>query len=192
MPRNREGQEMDVGDSAFWMSTYEQHGSAVMAFLTSRTGRRDLAEDLLQETFVRAIRARPSKLDPGGIRSYLFTTAHRLVLSRYRRKQPILFSEVSEAASHTWEQIADERAVSPEAATDLSRFEERLHEVLATLGEAQRSAFQLAVLQQKSYSEIATQKGWTLGQVKTNVHRARKKVISALRDVLGSTSEILP
>ena len=89
MPRNREGQEMDVGDSAFWMSTYEQHGSAVIAFLTSRTGRRDLAEDQLQETFVRTISARPSKLDPGGIRCNLFMTAHRLVPAGRRPRRQI-------------------------------------------------------------------------------------------------------
>ncbi len=192
MPLRKEGQELDVSDSSFWMSTFEEHSSAVMAFLTSRTGRRDLAEDLLQETFVRAIRARPKLPDPSGVRSYLFTTAHRLMLSRHRRKRPDLFSEVSEQASHTLEQIVDKDAASPESATDLSRFTERLQGVLATLGEAHRSAFQLAVLEQKSYSEIATEKGWTVGQVKTNVHRARKKVIGALRDVLGPRLERLP
>ena len=192
MSLRKEGQELDVSDSSFWMSTFEEHSSAVMAFLTSRTGRRDLAEDLLQETFVRAIRARPKLPDPSGVRSYLFTTAHRLILSRYRRKRPALFSEVSEDASHTLEQIVDENAASPESATDLNRFVERLQGVLATLGEAHRTAFQLAVLEQKSYSEIALEKGWTVGQVKTNVHRARKKVIGALRDVLGPRLERLP
>ena len=192
MPLRKEGRELDVSDSSFWMSTFEEHSSAVMAFLTSRTGRRDLAEDLLQETFVRAIRARPTLPDPSGVRSYLFTTAHRLMLSRHRRKRPTLFSEVSEAGSHTLEQIADEDAVSPESATDLSRFHERLQGVLATLGEAHRCAFQLAVLEQKSYSEIALEKGWTLAQVKTNVHRARKKVIGALHDVLGPRLESKP
>ncbi len=192
MPLRKEGQELDVSDSSFWMSTFEEHSSAVMAFLTSRMGRRDLAEDLLQETFVRAIRARPKLPDPSGVRSYLFTTAHRLMLSRHRRKRPTLFSEVSEEASHTLEQIVDEDAVSPESATDLSRFTERLQGVLATLGEAHRSAFQLAVLEQKPYSEIAFEKGWTVGQVKTNVHRARKKVIGALRDALCPRLESLP
>ena len=192
MPLRKEGQELDVTDSTFWMSTFEEHGSAVMAFLTSRTGRRDVAEDLLQETFVRAIRARPKLPDPSGVRSYLFTTAHRLMLSRHRRKRPSLFSEVSEAASHTLEQVVDENAASPESATELTRFTERLQEVLATLGQAHRSAFQLAILEQKPYSEIAFEKGWTLGQVKTNVHRARKKVIGALRDILGPRLESRP
>ena len=90
MTLRRTNREVTVSESSFWTTTYEEHGSAVMAFLTSRTGRRDLAEDLLQETFVRAIRARPTLPDPAGVRSYLFTTAHRLLLSRYRRKRPTL------------------------------------------------------------------------------------------------------
>ena len=190
-PLRKPGPEVDVSSSAFWMSSYEEHGSAVMAFLTSRIGRRDLAEDLLQETFVRAIRARPQLPDPSGVRSYLFTTAHHLLLSRYRKKQPVLFSEVSEDASRALEQIVDDDAVAPDSATDLRLFEKRLHGVLAGLSRSHRVAFELAVLQQKKYSEVATELGWSLSKVKTNVHRARKKVIGALRDALGPRLENL-
>ena len=192
MPIRKSNAEVDVSASSFWMTTYEEHGSAVMAFLASRTGRRDVAEDLLQETFVRAIRARPTLPDPTGVRSYLFTTAHHLLLSRHRRKQPFLFSEASKGDAIALEQMADDDAPSPESAADLSRFEDRLHVVLAKLKPAYREAFQLAVLQQKAYSEIASEQDWTLAQVKTNVHRARKQVIAALGDLLGTRLEKQP
>jgi len=181
--------EVDVSDSAFWMATFEEHSSAVMAFLTSRTGRRDVAEDLLQETFVRAIRARPTIPNPTGARSYLFTTAHRLLISRYRKKTPSLFSEASEAGARAFEQIADPQAAAPDEAADLSRFESRLHDVLATLKPAHRTAFQLAILQQKPYGEIVEETGWSLGQVKTNVHRARKQVMAELGEMLTPSAE---
>ena len=181
--RSREGRVSD-----FWMTSFEQHGSAVMAFLTSRTGRRDEAEDLLQETFVRAIRARPTLPDPSGVRSYLFTTAQNLLRSRHRKKRPFLFSEV-ERDARPMEEIADVEAASPETAANLSQLKERLDGVLATLQPAFRTAFELAVLQQRPYGEIAAEQGWTLGQVKTNVHRARKKVIAALGEMLGTRPE---
>jgi RNA polymerase sigma-70 factor (ECF subfamily) len=171
------------------MATFEEHGSAVMAFLTSRTGRRDVAEDLLQETFVRAIRARPTLPDAGGIRSYLFTTAHRLLISRHRKKRPFLFSEIAERGATGVEEIADESTLSPESATSFARFEERLHAVLEELPPAHRAAFEDAVLHQKSYAEIASDRGWTTAQVKSNVHRARKRVIESLGDLLGRRSE---
>ena len=181
--------EADVGESAFWMATYEEHGSAVMAFLRSRTGRPDVAEDLLQETFARAIRARPERSDPSGMRSYLFTTAHHLLVSRYRKRRPFLFSEVGEEGTRTLEEIADPGAASPESATGMARLEERLHRVLETLPPDHRTAFEQAVLLQSPYPEIARELGWSLGRVKTNVHRARKKVIAALGDLLGPRPE---
>ncbi len=189
MPPRRPHGEVDVGDSSFWTSTYEAHGSAIMAFLTSRTGQRDVAEDLLQETFVRAIRARPELPDPAGIRSYLFTTAQHLLVSRHRKKRTLLFSEVAEAEGPMLEGLADPAAAAPDEAADLNRFEERLRAVLTTLKPTFRTAFEQAVLQQKSYPEIAREQGWSLGQVKTNVHRARKQVIAALGDMLGSPLE---
>ena len=185
----RRRREEDVAQSAFWMETFEQHGSAVMAFLASRTGRRDVAEDLLQETFVRAMRAQPRATDAGGIRSYLFTTAHHLLVSRYRKRTPLLFSEIAEPASQSFEEISDPRASSPESVADLSRLEERLHEALAELSPDHRTAFEQAVLHERPYPEIARELGWTLGRVKSNVHRARKKIIAALGDVLGPRLE---
>jgi RNA polymerase sigma-70 factor (ECF subfamily) len=88
--------------------------------------------------------------------------------------------------------MADDDAPSPESAADLSRFEDRLHGVLASLKPVYRAAFELAVLKQKAYSEIAHEQGWTLAQVKTNVHRARKQVIAALSDLLGPRPEMQP
>ena len=181
--------EVEVGESAFWMATFEEHGTAVMAFLRSRTGRPDVAEDLLQETFVRAIRARPDRSDPSSMRSYLFTTAHHLLISRHRKRRPFLFSEVGEQAAQALEEIADPGAASPESATDLARLEQRLREVLETLPPDHRTAFERAVLLQTPYPEIARELGWNLGRVKTNVHRARKKVIAALGDLLGPRPE---
>lgn len=179
--------EADVSD--FWMATFEQHGSAVMAFLASRTGRRDEAEDLLQETFVRAIRARPTLPDPTGVKSYLFTTAHHLLLSRHRKKRPALFSEMAASDGRPMEEIVDEQATSPESAADLALLQDRLDAVLAKLPVPFRTAFEQAVLRQQPYAEIAREQGWSLGQVKTNVHRARKKVIAELGDLLGPRLE---
>jgi len=189
MTRPKPASETPLHEAGFWATTFQEHSSSVLAFLSSRTGRRDVAEDLLQETFVRVMRAEPRRDDPVGLRSYLFTTAHNLLLSRYRRKRPVLFSEVSEADTRALEERADGRSDSPEQVADFRRLEDRLHEVLETLPAAHRVAFELAVLKEQSYEEISLAQGWTLGQVKTNVHRARKKVIARLGDWLGPSTE---
>ena len=99
---------------SFWKLAYETHGSAVLSFLTSRLRRREEAEDLLQETFIRAIRAGESLRDAGRVRPYLMTIAHRLVLNEARRKKPVLISDASpDDADRAWE-IPDAGAESPE------------------------------------------------------------------------------
>ena len=64
--------------------------------------------------------------------------------------------------------------LSPEQNTAWSAFARRLDSVLDELKESYRQAFELAVVQQRSYAEVAQLTGWTLPQVKINVYRARQ------------------
>jgi RNA polymerase sigma factor (sigma-70 family) len=178
-------------DRSLWLQAYEEHGPSILAFLTRRVGRREKAEEFLQETFVRAM-SRGAGVTPGpNLRSYLFTTAHHLVISERRRSHPRLFSELS---------VADEAKVAeppatghdPEAAVDLRRVRERLDGALGQLSPAHREAFEAAVLEQKPYAEIAREKGWSMDQVKVNVHRARKRIIALLREAARAGEERRP
>ncbi len=178
-----------MSHNSFWLMTFEEHGSAVLAFLTSRLGRRDLAEDLLQETFVRVMRREGEPPEAGKIRAYLFSTAHHLVIDRSRRKRPKLFSEIADDGSKALQELPDRDSGSPELEADRSRLAERLRLVLSHLPAAHRTAFESAVLQEKSYAEIAAEQDWSLAQVKINVFRARKTVMSKLKSLLVTTVE---
>ena len=106
-------------------------------------------------------------------------------MSDWRRRRPRLFSELSEVEAVAVADGPGPESPAPEVALDLSTVRERLDGALATLPPPLRVAFESAVLQQKPYAEVARDQGWTLEQVKVNVHRARKKVITQLRDLLG-------
>jgi RNA polymerase sigma-70 factor (ECF subfamily) len=175
---------MVVADNTFWFNAFQEHGSSILAFLTSRVGRRELAEDLLQETFLRVMRRGESVDDTSRLRAYLFTTAHHLVIDRSRRSRPVLFSEVSQAGTETPGDIVDHDAAKPDAMADLSLFTDRLGGVLATLPPDHATAFRAAVLEQRSYADVAAEQGWSLGRVKSNVHRARKAVVTQMREML--------
>jgi RNA polymerase sigma-70 factor (ECF subfamily) len=127
--------------------------------------------------------------DADRVRAYLFTTAHHLLISRARKKRPVLFSEIGADGSWSVDRAVAAPDAPPDTRADLSRLEDRLREVLQTLTADHRAAFELAVLQQVPYAEIARDRGWSLPQVKTNVHRARKKVMGALHDLLGPRTE---
>ena len=168
-------------DRGFWRAAYQSHAPAVLAFLLHRLGRREDAEDLLQETFVRAIRS--GSFDGDNLRAYLLRTAHNLWVNRRRRPQ-LVVSMMGPAADEKEDPLAGvpAEAASPEQEASWSAFREDLQRVLAGLSEPHRRAFELGALEQRSYGEIAQITGWSQPQVKVNLYRARKRVIEALRE----------
>jgi len=173
--------------AAFWRQAYEDHARVLLAFLGRRLGNSADAEDLLQETFARAMRsgAMDGRAEQ---RLYLFTVARNLLSNRFRRQR--LETRVhGEAATPTLEApdplaaVADLRR-SPEQDAEWARFRHALGALLAELPADQRRAFELAVLERWSYGEIADHTGWSLARVKTNVFRARQRAIAALGDRL--------
>lgn len=178
----------------FWQEAYRCHAGAVFAFLQSRLGQREEAEDLLQETFVRAIRAGAALREKAKLRSYLFTIAHNLMRNRGRRRPFLLFSQAREPEALRLDGLPDPKGGDPEAAVRFDDLERRLAETLAALPPAQRTAFEKGVLEKRPYREIAAENGWTVAQVKINVYRARRRAMATLSDLLpgGPTSGDLP
>jgi len=168
-------------DRGFWRAAYQSHAPAVLAFLLHRLGRREDAEDLLQETFVRAIRS--DSFDGDNLRAYLLRTAHNLWVNRRRRPQLVVPLASGPAADEREDPFADvpAEAASPEQEASWSAFRKELGRVLESLSEPHRRAFELGALEQRSYGEIAEITGWSLPQVKVNLYRARKRVIEELR-----------
>jgi RNA polymerase sigma-70 factor (ECF subfamily) len=163
-------------DRGFWRAAYQSHAPAVLAFLQHRLGRREDAEDLLQETFVRAIRS--GSFEGDNLRAYLLRTAHNLWVNRRRR--PRLVVPAAGEGDASFADVPAE-AASPEQEASWSAFQAELQRVLAGLSEPHRRAFELGALEQRSYGEIAQITGWSLPQVKVNLYRARKRVIEELR-----------
>lgn len=71
---------------------YREHRDGVYAFLVRTVGDGD-AEDVFQETFLRALRAYPDLSHARNLRSWIFTIASRLAIDRYRRGRPPIESE---------------------------------------------------------------------------------------------------
>ncbi len=165
-----------------WKGAYEEHGPAVFAFLQSRVGDRQDAEDLLQDTFVRAIRATEPLRDVTKTRSYLFTIAHNVMVNHVRKKREVILTGNGVEDDNPLEQVQDVHAVDPGRAAEASELEDRLNDVMAEMSEAHRTAFDLGVLQQKPYREIARVTGWTPAQVKINIYRARKQAVASLAE----------
>lgn len=172
---------------SFWPDAYTEHAPGLRNFLRRRLRNAELAEDLTQDTFVRAMNAEASLRDPGRIRPYLYQTAHRLLLNHLRR--PALVRTESElGAKSELEMLASAARDRSDESVRERELEEAVERLLEQLPEDQALAFTWAVLEQRSYAEIEEHTGWSRSKVKISVFRARRKIMEEL-DSLGLAVE---
>ncbi|MFJ6675424.1 sigma-70 family RNA polymerase sigma factor [Actinosynnema sp. NPDC091369] len=76
-----------AADEALIRSLYEEHGRALLAYATRLTGDRAAAEDVVQETLVRAWRHPDALVNgKGSVRGWLLTVARNIVTDRFRAR----------------------------------------------------------------------------------------------------------
>src|SRR3954447_10588495 len=163
----------------------DRHFDAIAAFLSRRVGP-DVAEDLAQETFIAAVRAR-ARLDPplppppprpparfaprfASARPWLLGIAPRGVASHRReeRRQLELYRRAAAAASV--------RPADPAAAP----LDPALFDGLHALARRDRDAFLLHVWGELSYEETAAALGVPVDTVRSRINRARRKLTDHL------------
>jgi RNA polymerase sigma-70 factor (ECF subfamily) len=122
----------------------------------------ELADDLVQDTLVRALRSE-HLFHGGDLRSWLYTILTNLNRNRLRalaRRPPLQMLDENDAAD----------ATGPEAGgRDIER-------ALASLAEDQRTVLLLVVLEGLSYREVADVQGVPIGTVMSRLARARTQI----------------
>ena len=137
------------------------------------------AEDLLQETMLKAWRGFDSYLSGRPFLNWFLRIMQRAYLDIRRRDNPIrkaesLNSMISPSDGEVQElPIADE-GPSPEEELFYQEWTKELHDALQQLPEVYRSAIEMCDLQQMSYGEIADSQNTTIGTVRSRIHRGRK------------------
>ncbi len=140
---------------------YTEHAPALMRYLHRLTGRRDTAEDLLQETFVQALKGLDRLDAAASPKAWLFAIARHLGLNARQRRRDLL-PLAGEIAAPTVEK-PDPR-------------QERMREAIAALPEKQRETLQLRLADGLSYEEIAAVLGIPVGTVRSRLHTAVKSL----------------
>ena len=151
---------------------YQQQAPRLLRFFARRTVRQD-AGDLVQESFAR-LWQRVEEVDGTKAKSYLFTTAHHLLVDEARKKDRNTPME----PQHERLQWAEQ---------DQPDLQAVLEEALATLPEVQRSVVLLRDLEGYAYEEIAETTGLNVTQVKVYIYRGR----TALKNYIGSLENVL-
>jgi RNA polymerase sigma-70 factor (ECF subfamily) len=162
----------------------ELFGRRVYGFLLRMTGRREDAEDLLQEVFLRLVRTLPSYSHAGNFEGWLFRIAANLGRDRIRRirRSPIVGflsaasdKEAGGERDADWDRV-DEEAASPD--DGLLRMEQfdRMQGALARLPGPEREVVLLRYYSSLSFAEIAETMGTPLGTAHARSHRGLAKL----------------
>ena len=162
------------GDHTAFRRWLEHTHGRVFRFALYKLGSRVEAEDVVQETYIRAWRQLPTLRDPDASIPWLFQIARNTVTDHVR-KQGRRRPDRSESLEEELQAPVD--ALTPER---LAIGREGLHHligIVASLKEDHRVVLLLREVDGLSYQEIASQLGIPDGTVESRLHRARKALV---------------
>lgn len=159
-----------VAATAFIRATQQQ----VHRFLAHLVDTRE-ADDLTQETYLRAMRSLPRFAGRSTARTWLFAIARRVAVDHIRAAT----ARPRTAGVTDWEPVADATRVA-----DTPRFEEQveLRHLLERLAPERRLAFVATQVLGLSYAEAAEVCDCPVGTVRSRVARAREDLVAALAE----------
>jgi RNA polymerase sigma-70 factor (ECF subfamily) len=163
-------------DAQLLRALHDEHADALFAHaLRLVQGDRQRAEDLVQETLLRAWR-HPEGLDPerGSVRAWLFTTARNVAIDAWRRR-----------GARVGEVITDELPEPPHAVDEAERAVEAwtVAEALARLSAPHREVLIECFYEGRSVSEAAARLGVPPGTVKSRTHYALRSLRLVLAEM---------
>jgi RNA polymerase sigma-70 factor (ECF subfamily) len=161
------------GDQEAFRLIFERYSRPVISFVYDQVGNRELAEELTQETFVRAYRSLHTLREETKLSTWLFgiakNVARESLRARVRTDRHIDLDDKSVL------NLSDLGPVPVKQLLD-KELNEVIQNSLALLDDDKRLVFTLKVFQQCSYEEIAEITGFSIPKLKTDLHRARTEM----------------
>jgi RNA polymerase sigma-70 factor (ECF subfamily) len=165
------------GDFDAFELLFERHRNLVFRFAYQSSGRRDDAEDVVQEVFTRAYQNLHRYRDEAKFTTWLLRIAMNLSTDRARMSQRRSALEAQEAAGAlAWMTVGDTE--DPVENLEAERRAIALRQAIAALPDHHRTMIVMRDIEEWDYKDIAATLNCTVGGAKLRVLRARR----ALRD----------
>jgi len=173
-----------TGELQDFDSLVNRHRPRIFRFLLASVRDRDLAENLTQDCFIRAYRAREQFRGAATVTTWLLEIAANLVRdhegkSRVKFWKRALAGSVDVTELGDW--VPDQRG-SPEQLASAKEQVEAIWKAVARLPERQRTVFLLRFVEDLDLLEIAAVTGMKEGTVKTHLFRALQTVRSRIEE----------
>ena len=163
---------LKAGDAAAFEAIYEAYRPRLFSFLVRLSRRRDVAEDLLEEAWLRLVSRAETLADDARLGPWLFTVARNLYFS-WRRSRALDPSRTTEL-DPAWP--ASGRGDSPFEAAAHGELERRVEAALARLSSSDRELLLLVGVEGLTPMEVAGICGLPAVTVRARLHRARERL----------------
>lgn len=155
---------------------FDQYAGAVYGYLLRLSGDRELADDLTNETFYRAMLALEGFRGESSVKTWLLRIARNLYLNRVKREKRLTSLDALEEAGISFTAPHP----GPETVALHREQNEALEHALLALSELDRSILLLASQEKLSYQEISQVVGLSVAAIKVRIFRARQRLARML------------
>jgi RNA polymerase sigma-70 factor (ECF subfamily) len=166
-----------AGEPAAWDTLFRRYQLPLYVYVFELVRDEQAGLDLVQETFIAAVRHIGGLREDHKFGGWLFGIAHQKVIQRWRKRREILFDEIPEAPDD-FEESPDDLLIRREE-------EAEFMELLNQLPLPHRSVLLLHFIEEFSLEEIARITETQLGTVKSRLHYAKR----SLRKLLEAKNE---
>ncbi len=180
-----------AGDERAFERLVELHAGPVYALLTRFLGDTPNREDLVQEVFLRVVRARDRYAPSARFSTFLYTIAFNLAANERARAELRRTASLDawaggegDAPDGRGRELVDPNGVRPDSELARADAGELVRSAIAELPAQQRMALILARYEELPYSEIAVALGSSEKAVKSLIHRARESLRARLAPLL--------
>jgi len=167
-----------AGDRWAEEALFRRHVAAVAGIATRLLGRREDAEDIVQDTFATALESLSALRDAGAVRAWLVQIAVRKAHRRFRRRKIARALGLDRATDDATLELLASDAADGEARAELRGVDR----ALAELPVAERMAWMLRHIEGESLEGVASACGCSLATAKRRIARADARVRTHVED----------
>ncbi|MDP8239267.1 MAG: sigma-70 family RNA polymerase sigma factor [Candidatus Hatepunaea meridiana] len=181
--------ELQAGRNEAFDEIVDRFTGQLHNFIYRIVGNRTVAEDLLQETFIRLWTHRDKYREIARFSTWLYTVAGNLAKSELRKQRIRRYLSLSSGSGYSRDSEDEKVFELPDKTMDPNRDYERRNIVIRVEEEIQelplvfREVVVLRDVQELSYEEIGLILKIPLGTVKSRINRARQRLQARLKDI---------
>jgi len=173
-----------AGNKSDFEHVWNKYNKLIYAYILKMVRNIDDADDILQDTFIKAYSAIHTYNQSYPFPAWLYKIASNTCIDYFRRKRirPIAFGGIQQMQSSIQDLLPD-TTILADVSLSNSETKIQLYKAIDKLPERYKETIQLRHFEELTYEEIAQKMNVPLGTVKITLFRARKMLLSQLSGI---------